>query len=81
MLQARHLPVMHIHTHPVALTTICPVINLNDILCNIDCLYWKLCVCVYVFAPPAYDFISPGSDPNGSVLHAWHFVSVFIAEM
>ncbi len=44
----------HIHTHPTSLTAICPVINLTDTLCSIDCLtalhQITVCVCVCVFA-------------------------------
>lgn len=61
-LSFRHAPppLRNIHTHPTSLTAICPVINLTDTLCNIDCLialhqiaaclFLHVCVCVCVCA-------------------------------
>lgn len=53
-------PLRNIHTHPTSLTAICPVINLTDTLCNIDCLialhriaaclFLHVCACVCVSA-------------------------------
>ena len=39
-----------IHTHPTLQTAICPVINLTDTLCNIDCLTARHLILVCVFA-------------------------------